>query len=73
MKQKIKKDRGTIATPLSEKWRYAEAAKYLAVSQRTLEKWVKADAVPHYRIGSRVYFDEASLFKWIQSRKRGGE
>ena len=72
-KKKLREQRGTITQALAGKMDYDQAALFLGVSRRTLGKWVKAGAVPHYKIGRRVYFDEGQLFLWIESCRHGGE
>ena len=65
------KYRPTIAQPLQGKMDYEKAALFLGVSVRTLKRKVRADDVPHYRIGYRVYFSEVDLLKWVESCRRG--
>jgi len=59
------KYRPTITQPLRAKMDYNATALFLGVSMRTIKRWVKDEAIPHYRIGRRVYFDESRLFEWI--------
>lgn len=47
-----------------------EAASYLGVSPRTLEKWAVVGGGPtYYRIGSRVVYDTAELDEYLESRR----
>jgi len=71
-KRKVTEVRKTFATPLLGKMRYKEAANYLGVSERTLQKWVKLGTVPHYRIGRKVYFEESRLLEFVESCRVGG-
>ncbi|PHS28829.1 MAG: hypothetical protein COA85_03245 [Robiginitomaculum sp.] len=44
-----------------------QAATYLRVSKRTLEKWVERGTGPAYRrSGRRTYYNEADLDGWIK-------
>ncbi|MGH0035322.1 MAG: helix-turn-helix transcriptional regulator [Myxococcota bacterium] len=48
-----------------------EAAAYVGVSPRTLERWRAAGAgPPYYRLGPRtVYYRAADLRRWLASRR----
>jgi len=59
------KYRPMIAQAMRGKMRYEDTALFLGVSARTLKRWVKAKAIPYYRIGRRVYFEESELLVWI--------
>ena len=72
-KKQSKEYKGSYPSALAGKMSYDEAALFLDVSKRTLQKRVKAGTVPHYRIGHRVYFSEGQLLEWIESCKRGGD
>ncbi|HUU94501.1 MAG TPA: helix-turn-helix domain-containing protein [Phycisphaerae bacterium] len=48
-----------------------QAAKALAISERTLWKFTKRGEVPVVRIGRAVRYDQADLQAWIQRRKAG--
>ena len=61
----MKRYRPMIAEPLRGKMRYDNTALFLGVSVRTLRRWVRAKAIPFYRIGRKVYFEEAELLEWI--------
>ena len=48
-----------------------EAAGFLSISHRTLEKWaVTGDGPPFYKLGGRVLYDQSDLEDWIASRRR---
>jgi excisionase family DNA binding protein len=70
-KKKQRDSKVTIAGVLAEKMDYGQTATFLGVSKRTLGEWVKSGAVPHYKVGRRVYFDEGQLFEWLESCRRG--
>lgn len=61
----MKKYRPLIVEPLRGKMRYDNTALFLGVSVRTLRRWVRSKTIPFYRIGRRVYFEEAELLDWI--------
>lgn len=48
-----------------------EAANYLGISVRTLEKWaVVGGGPPYYRLGGRVVYDIADLDTYLAERRR---
>ncbi len=48
-----------------------EAAHFLGISRRTLEKWaVTGDGPPFYKLGGRVLYDQSDLEDWIASKRR---
>lgn len=52
-----------------------EAASRLGVSERTLERWVRAGTVPHVYLGEQesiLRFPAERLDAWWQRRCRGG-
>ena len=49
-----------------------EAAKALAISERTLWELTNSGDVPHVRIGRRVLYDPDDLRAWIDPRKVRG-
>lgn len=52
----------------------AEAAKYLVMSERTLERWRLQGAGPTYiKIGSLVRYDRDDLEAWEQSMRSHGD
>ena len=47
------------------------AAERLNLKQKTLENWrCLGVGPPFYKIGERVFYDEADLDAWLQSRRR---
>jgi excisionase family DNA binding protein len=48
-----------------------EAARALAISERTLWELTKRGKIPHVRIGRAVRYAPADLEAWIESRKSG--
>ena len=62
------KQRKSLSTPiLPGKMTYADTAKWLTVSERTIRRWVRKDNIPYYKVGRRVYFQETDLLRWIES------
>jgi excisionase family DNA binding protein len=51
-----------------------EAARLLAISQRTLWKWTfeAQSALPYVRVGRLVRYSVGDLMRWIESRRQGG-
>ena len=48
-----------------------QAALYLSISRRTLEKWaVTGEGPVFYKLGGRVVYDQADLKTWLASRRR---
>ncbi|ODA36729.1 helix-turn-helix domain-containing protein [Planctopirus hydrillae] len=43
-----------------------EAAQLLGLSLATLDRLVKANKLPHRKIGRRVLFHKATLERWLQ-------
>lgn len=50
----------------------SEAARWLRVSRRTVERSLWAGEMEHYRIGSRIVIPESSARIFLESRKIGG-
>ena len=46
----------------------AEASTLLGLSKATLYKYICQRTIPHYKIGSRVLFDEQKLQSWLEAR-----
>lgn len=46
-----------------------EAASLLKVSQKTIHRWIKEQAIPAYRINERFRFNRAELLEWATSRR----
>lgn len=49
-----------------------EAARFLAISPRTLWSLRQSGEIPHLRIGRAVRYSRASLHDWIDQRSRCG-
>jgi len=49
-------------------WKKAEAAAYLAISEVTLLRLVRAGEVPHTRVGRSLRFTKDSLDRYLQER-----
>ena len=47
----------------------AEVAKILACSTRNLRRLAHLKAIPAYRIGGMIKFEQDELLKWIQENK----
>lgn len=48
-----------------------DAARLLAVSEKTIYRWIKQDIVPVYKIHESYRFKRAELIEWATSRRRG--
>lgn len=57
----------TDSPPQDEVLTYAEAARLLKVSDRTLMRLVADGKVPHYRVGVQVRFSRTALLEMVQS------
>jgi excisionase family DNA binding protein len=55
----------------SELLNYQEAARFLGISQGTLENWVSTGlyGVPHIKLGRLIRFRPASLSRWLELRE----
>ena len=42
-----------------------QAAELLAVSEKTIYRWVAASQIPFYRVGSQYRFSQNELLKWV--------
>jgi excisionase family DNA binding protein len=49
---------------------FAEAAKFLKVSVRTLRRWVAEKRVPHAKVGGLVRFRRQALLDWLVEAER---
>ena len=62
------KQRKGLSTPiLPDKMTLTDTSNFLAVSERTIRRWVRRDNIPYYKVGRRVYFQETDLLRWIES------
>ena len=50
-----------------------DAARALAVSDRSLWEWTKAGRVPHVRLGRRVLYSPDDLRRWVEGQRRGAD
>lgn len=48
-----------------------DAAELLAVSEKTIYRWIKQDIVPTYKIHESYRFNRAELLEWATSRRMG--
>jgi excisionase family DNA binding protein len=48
-----------------------DAARALAVSDRSLWEWTKAGKVPHIRLGRRVLYSPDDLRRWVEGQRQG--
>ena len=48
-----------------------EVAEFLAVSEQTVRRMVRARQLPCLRIGIQLRFDRADLLRWTSARKGG--
>ncbi len=46
---------------------YSEAANYLGVTRRQLERWTRESRVPHTKFPQRVVFTTAQLDAFVES------
>lgn len=46
-----------------------DAARLLAVSEKTIYRWIKQDAIPVYRINEQIRFNRAELLEWATARR----
>ena len=46
-----------------------DAANLLKVSEKTIYRWIKQQAVPAYRVGEQYRFNRAELLEWATSRR----
>src|ERR1043166_8031709 len=55
---------------LPEVLSFAEAAKFLCVSERTLRRWVAEKVVPHAKVGGLIRFRRIALQAWLEAAER---
>jgi excisionase family DNA binding protein len=46
----------------------AQVMDYLQISHGTLHKLIKAEGLPHARIGKKVLFRKADVDRWLESK-----
>jgi excisionase family DNA binding protein len=47
-----------------------DAADLLRISERTIRRLVRRDAIPHFRAGQQIRFVRAELMSWAINRSR---
>lgn len=48
-----------------------EVAEYLQCSRSTVQRWVVAGKVPHYRLSKLIRFRRAELDRWLEACREG--
>ena len=48
-----------------------EAARILAVSEKTIYRWIKGEIIPAYKVHESYRFNRAELLEWATSRRLG--
>ncbi len=51
-------------------WRKVEIARFCRVSIRTIENWMAAEGLPHFKIGNVVLFKPADVKSFLESHYR---
>ncbi len=46
-----------------------DTARVLNVSEKTIYRWIKQEAIPSYRINEQIRFNRAELLEWATSRR----
>ena len=46
-----------------------DAASILNVSEKTIYRWIKQEAIPSYRINEQIRFNRAEILEWATSRR----
>jgi excisionase family DNA binding protein len=49
---------------------FAEAAKFLGISERTLRRWVAEKVVPHAKVGGLIRLRRIALQEWLEAAER---
>lgn len=47
-----------------------EAAAFLGIEWRTLQRWVRRHGIPHVYLGRQLRFLKSSLLQWLKDRER---
>jgi DNA binding domain, excisionase family len=64
-------DEGSVvATPGPEILNVPDAAALLRISDRTIRRLVRGDAIPYFRAGQQIRFVRAELMSWAIERSR---
>jgi excisionase family DNA binding protein len=48
-----------------------QASKFLTISVSTLNRLIKHDTIPSYKIGARRLLDKDELIEWVKSHRKG--
>ena len=59
-----------VATPGPEILNIRDAAELLRISDRTIRRLVRGQAIPHFRAGQQIRFVRAELMSWAIGRSR---
>ena len=46
-----------------------EAAKFLKIGVATLNRFLREEGIPSYKIGGRRLFDKVELIEWVKKHK----
>lgn len=46
-----------------------EAAKFLKIGVATLNRFLREEGVPSYKIGGRRLFDKTEIIEWVKSHR----
>ncbi|MBI2071323.1 MAG: helix-turn-helix domain-containing protein [Elusimicrobia bacterium] len=49
-----------------------ETAQYLAVSQKTVYKWVFFRKIPCVKLGKALRFDKTEIDRWVDGQRKAG-
>lgn len=47
-----------------------EAAEFLAISERTLRRWIAAKRLPYAKIGGTLLFRRQALLEWLATEEQ---
>jgi excisionase family DNA binding protein len=50
-----------------------ETSKFLKISMSTLNRLIKQDRIPSYKIGDRRLFDKDELIEWMKTQRPDGQ
>jgi excisionase family DNA binding protein len=57
--------------PLNDLRTVADVAEYLAVSPRTVHRWIKELGLPCYRVGGSLRFRHSEIKTWLSKFRQG--
>ena len=49
-----------------------EASKFLKISISTLNRFIKQEGIPSYKVGRRRLFDKDELVEWVRTQRSHG-